>query len=180
MVSPSKGEVGHLSKTCTGGVPSPRAFFINVYRKYVVVMKPYDNQVTRNLDDVVERYYLGENVTPSVRVLIGGTTVQKELWTFYNDKVYNTVTICCSSETKRRKLSKTIRSAVDNKSHVVLWNTSLDSFLERKTRAHLFKLFPNYRMMAVMWEDNVEKLMALGYERPSLDEGFIDFTYHLT
>ena len=184
MVSPSKGEVGHLSKTCTGGVPSPRAFFINVYRKYIVVMKPYDNQLRFRPGELRDNFYLRENMMPSVNVLIGVSGFQKTEWImrYKEDRV---VVVHFLPKLRKRKLVKQIKSKVKDKDHlgapsVILTSVSAESFLAVDDRSYLIDLFPNYKKHAVVWEQDLEKMIRLGYERPTLEEGFDDFTYHLT
>ena len=35
----------------------------------------------------------------------------------------------------------------------------------------------DYQKIAVVWEQDLDQLIKTGYERPTLDEGFTEFTY---
>ena len=143
-----------------------------------MLIKPYDYQVTRHLSDVIEHYYLGENAMPFVDVLIGGELFQKELWAEQtlsdNDRMVETTIVRPSAKMTKRRLIKKIKKATRDKSFVILMN---DDFLKREDRAYLFEHFVGYRKRAIVWEGRIEKMKQLGYDRPSLEEGFDDFTY---
>ena len=42
---------------------------------------------------------------------------------------------------------------------------------------NILNALPNYRKCAIIWENNLDSMVDDGYERPTLDEGFDDFTY---
>ena len=52
--------------------------------------------------------------------------------------------------------------------------------LERKSEKSDSDLFQNYKKHVIVWEQELEKMVRLGYERPTIDEGFDDFTYHVS
>jgi hypothetical protein len=143
-----------------------------------MLSKPYDNQVTRHLSDVIEHYYLGENAMPFLDVLIGGEMVQKEVWVEQtlsdNNRMVETTIIRPSAEMTKQRLIEKIKKAVRAKSFIVLMN---DDFLKWEDRAYLFEHFIGYRKRAIVWEDKIEEMKQFGYDRPSLEEGFDDFTY---
>jgi hypothetical protein len=72
-----------------------------------------------------------------------------------------------------RSLSKQIKMA-RSKDQRIIW---FCGGLTQKDRNRVLKHLPNYRKYAVVWEQDIDQMLSDGYERPTLDEGFDDFTY---
>ena len=47
----------------------------------------------------------------------------------------------------------------------------------QRDRNRVLKHLPEYRKYAIVWEQNVSDMRDGGYERPTSDEGFDEFTY---
>jgi len=56
----------------------------------------------------------------------------------------------------------------------IIWSAAS---LTKKDRLRILKYLPEYRKCAIVWEQNLDDMLKSGYERPSIDEGFDDFTY---
>ena len=157
--------------------------------------KDYNNQNVVPLTELEEEYYFGKNGMPSVEMLIGFSVHQKTNWI---KRCTNPCVVIRSplntqsswrycgvqgQHWKKRELVKHIKSTVSIKPYapsVILTGYAPDAFLSIKDRSYLLDLFQNYKKHVIVWEQELEKMIQLGYERPTLEEGFDDFTYHLT
>ena len=145
------------------------------------MVKPYANQLVIPPDEVEEKFYLGLNLMKPVEMLIGISDDRKSEWIARSISEGRTV-VYTKADTSvwynkfYKKLAglNDIKNAVEEYAPVVLTG---DSFLTVKSRFSFFKYFPRYRKHAVVWEQDLDEMLKLGYERPTLDEGFDDFTY---
>lgn len=144
--------------------------------------KLYEHQLMTPPDELEDQFYYGLNALKPAYVLIGisQSPRAKSLWLEKND---DTVPILCPNMNTgswinrlvgKRDMMKTLSDAVDKYAPIVF---SGDNFLTKESRLFLFDYLPRYRKHAIVWEQDLDKMISLGYERPSLDEGFDDFTY---
>ena len=173
-----------------GGSTFPPRLFNNILlQEYIMIlMKPYDNQLamrdTVHID--IERYYHGNNNMPSVSMLIGFTKTQKDSWLKrYSDEediIINSHDISSwyGRKIQKRKLFKQIKLSVENGARGPSIILTGDNFLTRKDRSIFLDFFSDYTKCAIVWEKELEKMHQVGYERPTVSEGFDDFTYHIS
>ena len=143
--------------------------------------KPYENQLLLPPDELEEQFYYGLNLLKSVCLLIGTSESQKESWIERNKEddaivLYSQMDLGSwyNKLLKKRDMAKEIKSAVDQHAPIIFFG---DTFLTKESRSFLFDYFPRYRKHAIVWEEDLGEMISLGYDRPSLDEGFDDFTY---
>jgi len=144
-------------------------------------VKPYDNQL-RVPSDELEKMYLnnGHNSTP-IKMLIGASDKQKQFWISRNIDHGDTVIMSGHDSDDsiftrwkiNRSLAKQIKMA-KSKGQRIIW---FCGGLTQKDRSRVLKNLPNYRKYAVVWEQDIDQMLSDGYERPTSDEGFDDFTY---
>jgi len=146
-----------------------------------VFLKPYDNQLRISSDDLDNMYLNNEhNITP-IKMLIGTCDKQKQFWISRNIDHGDTVIMSDhDSEDSfftrwkiNRSLAKQIKMA-KSKDQRIIW---FCGGLTQKDRSRVLKQLPNYRKYAVVWEQDIDQMLKDGYERPTLSEGFVDFTY---
>lgn len=148
------------------------------------MLKPYDNQLRIPSDYLEEMYQNNEHDYTPLKMLIGNCNVQKEHWIDRNRKDADVVIVFdVPSDSSwyakwriKRSLLKRVESA-RKKNCRIIWSVNS---LTKKQRSYILKALPRYRKCAVVWETNMEEMLARGYERPCLDEGFDDFTYVIT
>ena len=166
-----------------GGSALPPAFFVNIlfFGKFIMSLKPYDNQLRVPSDELAEMYHNNEHNTTPVKVLITNCEDERECWIARNRTDHDIVIIPAYSDDASwyarwrvmRKSIKQIKHA-RSKNHRIIWS---GESLTKKDRSRILKHLPNYRKYAIVWEQNLADMLNDGYERPSLDEGFDDFTY---
>ncbi len=145
-------------------------------------MKPYDNQLRVPSDELVEMYLSNEHNATPIKMLIGTCDKQKQFWISKNIDHGDTVIMSDHDDSDdsiftrwkiNRSLSKQIKMA-RSKDQRIIW---FCGGLTQKDRNRVLKHLPNYRKYAVVWEQDIDQMLSDGYERPTLDEGFDDFTY---
>jgi hypothetical protein len=144
-------------------------------------MKPYDNQIGIDSIELEELYYNNEHNNIPIKMLIGTCDKQKQFWISrnidhgdtvimsghdYDDSIFTRWKI-------NRSLAKQIKMA-KSKGQRIIW---FCGGLTQKDRSRVLNHLPNYRKYAVVWEQDIDQMLSDGYERPTLDEGFDDFTY---
>lgn len=144
-------------------------------------LKPYDNQLRISSDDLDNMYLNNEhNITP-IKMLIGTCDKQKQFWISRNIDHGDTVIMSDYDSDDsfftrwkiNRSLAKQIKMA-KSKDQRIIW---FCGGLTQKDRSRVLKQLPNYRKYAVVWEQDIDQMLKDGYERPTLSEGFVDFTY---
>ena len=143
--------------------------------------KPYDNQMRVPSDELEEMYMNNEHNTTPIKMLIGACDKQKQFWISRNIDHGDTVIMSGHNSDDsfftrwkiNRSLSKQIKTA-RSKGQRIIW---FCGGLTQKDRSRVLKKLPNYRKYAVVWEQDIEQMLSDGYERPTSDEGFDDFTY---
>ena len=144
-------------------------------------MKPYDNQLRVPSDELEEIYLANEHNTTPIKMLIGLCDKQKQFWISRNIDHGDTVIMSDydfddSFFTRwkiNRSLSRQIKLA-KSKGQRIIW---FCGGLTQKDRSRVLKHLPEYRKYAVVWEQDIDQMLKDGYERPTSDEGFDDFTY---
>ena len=156
------------------------------------MLKPYDFQVNRRPEELEEKYYFGENVMSSVNMLIGHSQIWKDKWIMRFAKVDDVIIRSpfdrsngdadswYTQQIQKWKLIKEVKLTVKNGARGPAIVLTGNDFLTVKDRAYLLDLFPNYRKCAIVWEQELEEMYKIGYERPTSDEGFADFTYYVS
>jgi len=146
-----------------------------------VFLKPYDNQLIISSDDLDNMYLNNEhNITP-IKMLIGTCDKQKQFWISRNIDHGDTVIMSDYDSDDsfftrwkiNRSLAKQIKMA-KSKDQRIIW---FCGGLTQKDRSRVLNQLPNYRKYAVVWEQDIDQMLKDGYERPTLSEGFVDFTY---
>ena len=148
------------------------------------MLKPYDNQMRIPSDELEEMYYNNEQFATPLKMLIGNCVEQKEYWI---DRIRNDEDVIIDFTFNgndsffvkwrmKRKLLKQIKNAA-KKQHRIICS---GDHLTKKQRSSILKAVPNYRKCAIIWENNLGSMIEDGYERPSLAEGFEDFTYFIS
>jgi hypothetical protein len=146
-----------------------------------VFLKPYDNQLRISSDDLDNMYLNNEhNITP-IKMLIGTCDKQKQFWISRNIDHGDTVIMSDHDSDDsfftrwkiNRSLAKQIKMA-KSKDQRIIW---FCGGLTQKDRSRVLNQLPNYRKYAVVWEQDIDQMLKDGYERPTLSEGFVDFTY---
>lgn len=144
-------------------------------------LKPYDNQLRISSDDLDNMYLNNEhNITP-IKMLIGTCDKQKQFWISRNIDHGDTVIMSDYDSDDsfftrwkiNRSLAKQIKMA-KSKDQRIIW---FCGGLTQKDRSRVLNQLPNYRKYAVVWEQDIDQMLKDGYERPTLSEGFVDFTY---
>ena len=144
-------------------------------------LKPYDNQLRISSDDLEKMYLNNEhNITP-IKMLIGTCDKQKQFWISRNIDHGDTVIMSDYDSDDsfftrwkiNRSLAKQIKMAKSNGQRIIWFCGGLT----QKDRSRVLKQLPNYRKYAVVWEQDIDQMLKDGYERPTLSEGFVDFTY---
>ena len=145
------------------------------------MLKPYDNQMRIPADELEEIYYDNEHNTTPVKVLITNCEIERGDWIARNRADEDVVIIPSYSDddswyAKRRIRKEAIKKVkhARNKNHRIIWS---GESLTKKDRSRILKHLPNYRKYAIAWEQNLADMLKSGYERPSLEEGFDEFTY---
>jgi hypothetical protein len=144
-------------------------------------LKPYDNQLQIPSDALAKMYYNNEHNATPIKMLIGNCDIQKESWVAKNKKDKDVIIISAHNPNDslftrwrlNRSLFKQIETARKNDQRII-WFCG-DYAKRRRTR--VLKQLPAYKKYAVVWEQNITEMLKDGYERPTLDEGFDDFTY---
>jgi len=157
------------------------------------LLKPYDFQVNRRPEEMADDYYLGENTMPSMNMLIGYSEKRKDQWilrytkeedvVFYspiNNDYNEDLSFSYGQMVQRWKFIRRLKAIAKNKANSPAVILTGNDFLRAKDRIYLLNLFPNYRKCAIVWEDQLEEMKQLGYERPTVNEGFSDFTYYIS
>jgi hypothetical protein len=165
--------------------------------------KPYENQVKICPNEIEEMYMSNNHNKKSVTMLIGLSDKQKELWALNNikaeirprtdqnrvhhdrrfvpqhfsgDVIMSEHKLGDSVYTRwklKRSARKQLRSAKNDGRHIVWFCGGLT----QKDRSFVLDQLSDYQKIAVVWEQDLDQLIKTGYERPTLDEGFTDFTY---
>jgi len=144
-------------------------------------LKPYDNQLRIPSDDLAEMYLNNEHNTIPFKMLIGNCDIKKENWIARNKKNKDVIIISAYNSSNslfarwklNRSLFKQITIAKKNKQHIIWFCGDYT----KKDRARVLNRLSTYRKCAVVWEEDMNQMLKDGYERPTLDEGFDDFTY---
>ena len=156
------------------------------------MLKPYDFQVSRRPEELEEEYWLGENTMSSVNMLIGYSQTRKDQWIMRCTKEQDVVIRSpfdngngdadswYTKQVQKWKLIKEVKLTVKNGARGPAIVLTGNDFLTVKDRAYLLDLFPNHKKCAVVWEQELEEMYNIGYERPTTDEGFSDFTYYVS
>tara|TARA_R110000824_G_scaffold49838_10_gene139672 strand:+ start:10397 stop:10843 length:447 start_codon:yes stop_codon:yes gene_type:complete len=145
------------------------------------MLKPYDNQMRIPSDELEEMYYNDEQIATPLKMLIGNCTEQKEYWIDRNridedvivDFTFNGNVSFFTKWQMKRKLLRQIKTASKKQYRIICSG----NHLTKRQRSSILKALPNYRKCAIVWENNLKSMVEDGYERPSLTEGFEDFTY---
>ena len=144
-------------------------------------LKPYNNQMRLSNNEREEFYFNNQHNTVPVRVLITNCEDDKEYWIARNRTDDDVVIVPNYSDDAswytrwrvKREAIKQIKCA-RNKNRRIIWS---GESLTKKDRLRILKHLPNYRKYAIVWEQNLANMLSAGYERPTVDEGFDDFTY---
>ena len=144
-------------------------------------MKPYDNQLNIPSDELIEMYLNNEyNATP-IKMLIGACDIQKENWIKRNKKDGDVIIMADhdygNSLFARWKLNRDLNKQIKfarGKARRIIW---FCGGFSQRARNRVLKHLPEYRKYAIVWEQNVSDMRDGGYERPTSDEGFDEFTY---
>jgi hypothetical protein len=140
--------------------------------------KPYDNQMRIPSDELEEVYQNNEHNSTPLKMLIGNSESRKDYWIARNLKKDDVIIFpfnvpWYAKWKKSRVLFKKIKRAKKN-NYCVIWSAAS---LTKKDRLRILKYLPEYRKCAIVWEQNLDDMLKSGYERPSSEEGFDDFTY---
>ena len=144
-------------------------------------MKPYDNQLNVPSDELIEMYLSNEHNATPIKMLIGDCDIQKENWIKQNKKDGDVIIMAGQNYGNslfarwrlNRDLNKQIKFARE-KARRIIW---FCGGFNQKDRNRVLKHLPEYRKYAIVWEQNVSDMKGSGYERPTSDEGFDEFTY---
>ena len=144
-------------------------------------VKPYDNQIGIDSIELEELYYNNDHNSTPIKMLIGACDKQKQFWISRNIDDGDTVIMSDYDSDDsfftrwkiNRSLSRQIKLA-KSKGQRIIW---FCGGLTQKDRSRVLKHLPEYRKYAVVWEQDIDQMLKDGYERPTLDEGFDDFTY---
>ena len=156
------------------------------------LLKPYDFQVSRRPEEMEDEFYLGENRMSTVNMLIGHSENRKDRWIMRCTKEQDIVIRSpfnngngdadswYTQQIQKRKLIKEVKLTVKNRASGPAIVLTGNDFLTAKDRVYLLDLFPNHKKCAIVWEEELEEMELMGYERPTVDEGFSDFTYYVS
>ena len=145
------------------------------------MLKPYDDQMRIPSDELEEMYYNNEHGTTSLKVLVTNCSTQKDCWIARNknddDIIINSSLDDDASFFAKWRLKRNLIQQIKEASKKdcrIIW---LANSLTKKQRSTILTRLPMYRKCAIIWENNLDDMLKDGYERPSLAEGFDDFTY---
>ena len=154
-----------------------------------MLQKPYDHQLTQQSVEAIDQYYdeiIGGANRRKMYLLIGPSDdVMPWRNHEYRPEKYdgNFVHVPNGAlNTKlpgqywqKRKLLSMVNESLSNRQNVVMTG----AFYTRDQRQPLMEVFSAYKCHTIVWLSDADYMSSVGYQTPSLDEGFEDFTYIL-
>tara|TARA_Y100000996_G_scaffold372271_1_gene321113 strand:- start:305 stop:769 length:465 start_codon:yes stop_codon:yes gene_type:complete len=154
-----------------------------------MLQKPYDHQLTQQSVEAIDHYYdeIVGGATRKKMYLLIGPTDEVVPWRNheYRPEKYNGDFVHVANGSlstklpgqywQRRKLLSMINESLRKRHDVVMTG----EFYTREQRQSLMEIFSAYKCHTVVWLSDADYLSSVGYQTPSLDEGFEDFTYIL-